>query len=48
MSDIQQTIQCQPFMATITQVNGTRIFPIIPPPHLKAFRGTYLLLIDGK
>ena len=26
MSDIQQTIQCQPFMATITQVNGTRIF----------------------
>jgi len=26
MSDIQQTIQCQPFMATITQVNGSRIF----------------------
>lgn len=26
MSDIQQTIQCQPFMATITQVDGKRLF----------------------
>lgn len=26
MSDIQQTIQCQPFMATITQVDGNRLF----------------------
>lgn len=26
MADIQQTIQCQPFMATITQVEGQRIF----------------------
>lgn len=26
MSDIQQTIQCQPFMAAISQVNGRRIF----------------------
>ncbi len=26
ISDIQQTIQCQPFMATITQVNGNRLF----------------------
>lgn len=26
MTDIQQTIQCQPFMAAISQVNGKRIF----------------------
>lgn len=26
MSDIQQTVQCQPFMAAISQVNGKRIF----------------------
>ncbi|MHA7881517.1 MAG: flagellar assembly protein T N-terminal domain-containing protein [Saccharospirillum sp.] len=26
LSDIQQTIQCQPFMATITQVEGQRIY----------------------